>query len=158
MLPISPVPMEQLVRGRDGRQWTVHAHESEVAKRLVELDPTLSVGFHEDGGYYTIIQTPTDGPKKGQELAVENVSADEWDDRVILRWQMRAWELRHGISSADRLDAHDARVKADQMHELEEAIGEKAYPLMRSIQRNLLGVNPRAFIRAPKPIPTPAAA
>lgn len=145
-MEIRPVPLDQVVEGRFGRQYVVTGEAGRIAKRLQEIDPSLRVKFNElrEGGYFIVTQVVPEGPRKGEEHIVMRVPMMDWDERVIREWEMRAWELRNGISPIKRIEEAEARAKAAADHELEEMIGERAYPLFRAFQRGL-GINPRSY-------------
>jgi hypothetical protein len=154
---ISPVSMDQVMLGRDGREYLVTGEAAGIAAQLHQLEPSLRVSFNE-GGMYFVVSQMVDAA--GRSTAIEDeavrhecvmrVPMGEWDGRVVREWEMRAHELRHGISAADRLDADDDRRHADTMYAFEQEVKERAYPLFRSFQRATLGINPRIYLGARK--------
>lgn len=149
-MEIHPVPLDQIARGHDGREYLVTGEAGRIAARLQELDATLVCYFNEDGNYFTVAQRIPWGDRT-RDVPVHRVSVDEWDDRVIHEFEVRAHEVRNGISAAARLDALDAQLKAEMESEADETIGAMAYPLMRAIQRDLGTGNARVFIPGKKP-------
>lgn len=152
-MDIAPVTVVQLARGRDGRQYEISGEAGRIAKMLRDLDPSLRVGFNEAGMFFVVkqllnahrlpVENDTDAVR---EECVMRVPMGEWDERVVRDFEMRAHELRHGINPADRLDALDAKRKARDEYEVDQMIRERAEPLFRCFQRNIIGTNPRAFI------------
>jgi hypothetical protein len=149
---IARVPLAQVLKGRDGREYEISGHAADIAQRLREIDPSLDVHVNE-AGYFVITQLVDAG---GKATSVETdtttrklagrVPWGEWDERIVKEFQERAWYIRHGISRADVLEASDARRHADAEYQLEQEVKERAYPLYRTFQRIQLGSNPRAFI------------
>ena len=119
-MEIRPVPLAQIVRGRDGRQYEVSGDAGRIAADLKAIDDSLRVEFN-DMGFFVVIQAIPDGPRKGEPEVVMRVPADDWDQRVVEDFRLRNWELRHGISPVDRLDAADAKAKADAITTEEQA-------------------------------------
>lgn len=153
-MEIEPISMTQRKLGRDGREYEISAAASHIVARLHELDASLRVRYNDTARYFVVYQLLDAGknPVTSDRDAVEKamvlrVPDHAWDDRVIKEWEMRAWEMRHGISAADRLEASDAKRHADVEYAFEQEIKERAYPLYRTMQRIQLGSNPRAFIR-----------
>lgn len=156
-MEIRPVPLTQIVRGRDGRQYEVSGDAGTVARDLHEIDPSLEVHFN-DQGFFVILQTVPDGPRKGSKEVVMRVPADDWDQRVVRDFRMRNYELRHGHSVADRLDREDAAVKAAADKQYADDCAALAGPLFHAIQRDVLGTRPRIFIPEKKSLPAKIAA
>ena len=148
-MEISPVSLDQIVAGRDGREYVVSGQAGRIAARLAELDPPLKVNFNEGGMYFAIYQVVDRGTHEVEQL-VGRVPMDEWDERVVKDFTLRAWELRNGVNPADRLDRLEADAKAKKERAFDEAVGEAAYPMMRAIQRELVGTNPRIFVPSRK--------
>lgn len=146
-MEISPVSVDQVQAGRDGRQYLIEGSAGLVAKRLHDIDPTLKVYFNERGNFFAVAQVVPDGPKKGEESLVMRVPMDEWDERVVLEMQMRNYELRNGINPADRLDALDRKAAAEKDYAFDQDVRSKAEPLMRAIQKDI-GFKPRIFVPA----------
>lgn len=152
---VPPVSLAQVLRGRDGRQYEVSGQAGLVAQKLHELDDSLKVYFNEDGDFFVVVQVVPDGPKAGQEEIVGRVPMADWNERVVEDFAQRAYELRNGINPCDRLEAmEDAKKVADDAA-LDEMIRERAAPLFRAFQREVVGMNPRIFVarsrgRAPK--------
>lgn len=144
-MEIRPVPLTQIVRGRDGRQYEVSGSAGQVAADLQAIDPSLRVEFN-DTGFFVVIQTIPDGPRKGLDDIVMRVPADDWDGRVVRDFQQRNWEMRHGISAADRLDALDAKRERDADYAYEQNVRGVAQRLFHSLQREVVGSKPRIFV------------
>lgn len=147
-MEISPVSLTQIQRGRDGRTYEVAGSAGAVLRDIQELDPRFRANYHEGGDYFTVYAVNEDGA----EDIVLQVPAAEWDRRVTEKLRVRAWENRNMVSSAKRLDREHEAKKRDIESRAEGAIGEYAYPLMRSIQKEILGINPKSFRprKAPK--------
>lgn len=153
MLDISPVPLAQVYAGKDGRQYEVSGQAGDIVRQLQELDPSLRVVFNEGGMFFAVQQivgadgaaTPTESDTT-QRKCVGRFAADDWGPRVVKDFEMRAYEVRNGISAAPRLDAGMDAWQAQRDHEFDELVKERAYPLFRSFQRNLLGENPRVYL------------
>jgi hypothetical protein len=151
-MDLAPVPLAQILKGRDGRQYEISGHAADIAQRLREIDPSLDVHVNEAGffvvtqlcdagGNSTTVETDTT-----QRRLVRRIPWEEWDGRVIQEFEARAYEVRHGISAAERLDALDAKREADTMYRFDQEVRERAGLLRRAIQRDTLNSNPRAFI------------
>lgn len=153
-MEIRPVSLTQIVAGRDGRQYEVSGQAGRVAQLLTEVDPSLRVEFNEWGNFFVVIQTIPIGPRAGDEECVMRVQADDWDERVVRDFQLRNHELRHGISACDRLDAEEAAYKAERDYQLDQRTAEVANKLFHSLQREVVGITPRAFF--PRAIPQAA--
>jgi hypothetical protein len=152
-MDIAPVSLVQVVAGRDGRQYEISEQAGHIAARLREVDPTLRVEFNDRGMFFVVVQmVDRGGAATADELAavkrelVLRVPMSDWDDRVVREMEMRAHEIRHGRSAADRLDESDARRSADAEYRLDQEVRERAYPLFRSFQRGTLGINPRIYL------------
>lgn len=144
-MEIRPVPLTQIVRGRDGRQYEVSGSAGQVAADLQAIDPSLRVEFN-DTGFFVVIQTIPEGPRKGEDDIVMRVPADDWDGRVVKDFELRNWEMRHGISPLDRLEAEEARVKAEREYRYEQNVRTVAQRLFHSLQREVVGSKPRIFV------------
>lgn len=142
-MEISPVSFAQVQVGRDGRQYEVDGTPGVIAAQLRDIDPSLTVEYNEYGEFFSVIQTTPDG----SEHCILRVRLDEFDGRVIKYIEPRAFEIRNGISIADRLDRETAKARTERLDAVEEAAGERAYNLMRTIQREILGMNPRSFAK-----------
>jgi hypothetical protein len=136
--------LDQIVAGRDGRMWEVSGEAGSIAKEIEALDPSLSVHFN-DGGTFVVVQEIPEGPRKGQYSVVARIPWDQWDRGVVKDFQMRAHEMRHGISPIDRIEKQEAAWQAAKDKEYEEQVAEYAYPLMREMQRKILGHDPKSF-------------
>lgn len=149
-MEISPIAIDQLHRARDGGIVEVAGSAAQIVADLHALDETLRVNFNEAGEYFCVYQLLNEHrmPDVNGEVeeVVLRVPMMEWDRRVLEYMSRRAWEMRHGLSGADRLDAADAARKATQAHELDEQIGEIAQRLYRPFQRALVGSNPRIVL------------
>ncbi len=152
-MEIVPTSLDQIARGRDGREYEVSGQAGRIVARLREIDPTLRVAFNEGGEYFVVKQlldrggvATSDDQVAVRESLVLRVPMGNWDERVIREMEMRAHELRHGRSAADRLDESDDRRKADVEYALDRDVRERAYPLFRSFQRETLGINPRVYL------------
>ncbi len=145
-MEIPGIGLVQVLKGRDGRDYEVSAQAGDVARQLAELDPRLKVAFRERDGEFVIFTRDDSG-----DHLVTKVPAGEWDGRVVKEFEQMAHEVRNGVSVAGRLDAKDAKLKADREYAFEQAVGEKSYDLMRAIQREE-GINPRSFPHA-RPAP-----
>lgn len=151
-MELRPVPLAQVLRGRDGRQYEISGEAAHIAARLHEIDPTLDVHVHE-GGWFVVTQLCDAGGNATtvetdttQRRLVRRIPWEEWDGRVIQEFEARAWEVRHGLSAAGRLDALDAKKEADTMYAFDQEVRERAEPLYRAMRRELFNSRPRAFI------------
>lgn len=150
-MQIRPASVDQVAAGRDGRRYQVTSDAGSVVKQLEEIDPRLFVEFIEPPtgtkleGYYAI------GMRDGDtEDLVLTVRAGDFNGRLVHYMRARNFELRHGISQADRMDAEDDARRRAADREMEERVGEGAGRLMRAIQHDILGVNPRVALYRPK--------
>lgn len=152
-MELRPVPLAQVLKGRDGREYEISGEAANIAARLNEIDPTLDVHVNETG-YFVVTQLVDAG---GNATSVETdttvrkcvrrIPWDEWDGRVVKEFEARAWEIRNGVSAADRLDALDARKTADAEAAMDAEVRERSAPLFRAMQKEIFNSNPRAFIR-----------
>jgi hypothetical protein len=150
-MEIAPVPLAQILKGRDGRQYEISGHAADIAARIREIDSSLDVTVNETG-YFVVTQlvdaggvatdVETDTTKR---TCVRRVPWGEWDGRIIAEIEQRCYELRHGISASDRLDALDAKKEADTMYAFDQEVRERAGKLFHSMQKGL-GVKPRIFL------------
>lgn len=146
-MQIRPLSIDQIALGEDGRQYLVTGEAGRIVQRLAEIDETLTVIYNEAGEFFTVAQRVAGGDRP---FPVMRVHRDDWNDRIVEEFAMRNWELRHGLSAADRLDAElDARRVARE-RDLEEAVGEAAYPLFRAFQKDV-GTNPRVYLHRRRP-------
>jgi hypothetical protein len=152
-MELRPVPLAQVLRGRDGREYEISGHAADIAARVREIDPSLDVHVNE-AGYFVVTQLVDAGGRAAtvetdttSRQLVRRIPWDEWDGRVVKEFEARAWEIRHGVSAAGRLDALDAKKEADTMYAFDQEVRERAAPLFRAIQREVLNSNPRVFIR-----------
>ena len=148
-MEISPLPLAQVLQGRDGRRYEISGDAAAIVTEIRRLDDTLHVQFNEAGMFFVVYQTLNEhrvpDPDGDIEEVVLRVAMNEWDRRVVDYVQMRAWEMRNGKSANDRLDAaHDA-AKREKDRALEEAVGAHAERMFRSAQRDL-GTKPRIYI------------
>jgi hypothetical protein len=152
MLEIAPIPLAQIRAGVDGRQYEISAEAGSITARLQEIEPTLRIVFNETGGFFAVQQvvdagghsTPVETDTT-QRKCVLRVPADGWDERVVREIEMRAHELRHGISANARLEAEDDRRHRDADEAFHQDVGERAERLFHGFQRGLLNMNPRAY-------------
>lgn len=149
-MEIAPALADDVRLGRDGKRYLVTAEAGSIARQLQEIDPRVYVEFHE--------------PPAGREanpvysicLRVDEHKSDlifrtsSLDGRVVERLRMLNFNLRHGISEADRMDAEDAAQRAELERQASEQVKENAYALMRGIQKSVLGINPRIFMHRSK--------
>lgn len=141
-----------VVAGRDGRQREISGEANHIIQRLKEIDPSLGVDVNE-AGFFVIWQivdaggaaTPIETDTTERKL-VRRIPWEDWDGRVILEFEARAYEIRNGISAAARLDALDAAKDKATMDRLDAEVREMAYPIFRKMQREVFSSNPRAFI------------
>jgi hypothetical protein len=143
-IDVTPTLATQILRGHDGRIYEVSGEAGRVAKMLADLDPPLHTRFAEGPMAFVVSQRTADGT----EHLVGRVPMDQWNERVVRDFEQRAYEVRNGISAAARLDALDAKAKADRDYETDQMLRERAAPLFRAIQRETLGSNPRIYIRS----------
>lgn len=155
-MDIRPVPFEQVLLGRDGRTYGVSGEAGRIVQRLHEIDPSLRVHFNEGGMFFVVSQlvdaagaaVATEADSAGEKL-VMRVPADDWNEKVVKDLELRAFEVRNGISAAVRLDRLDAQREKDTYARLEADVGERSYDLFRAFQKDL-GINPRIFVPARK--------
>jgi hypothetical protein len=150
-MEIRPVSADQIKLGQDGRMYEVTGEAGRVVKHLQAIDESIVAHFNEGGNFFTIAQRLADpaDPLRTRDFPVMRVHPDDWDDRIASEFRMRFWELRHGVSAADRLDAQDDQRKADAQYRLEQEVGEAVAPLFHAFQRDI-GVKPRIFLPARK--------
>lgn len=149
-MEIAPAHVDDVRLGRDGKRYLVTADAGAVAAQLQEIDPRVYVEFHEPPAgheanpYYSIC------------LRVDEHKTDlifrtsELDGRVVERMRMLNHNLRHGITEADRMDAEDQARREKAEYERSQEVRANAYPLMRAIQKSVLGINPRIYMHRSK--------
>lgn len=154
-MEIAPVPLAQIHAGRDGRQYEISGQAGEIVRRLREIEPSLRVVFNEGGGFFAVQQVVDRGRNavaeesdSTQRMCVARVPAADWDDRVVRDFELRAHELRHGKSPIERLERLEREHHARVQYDFDQEVRERAYPLFRAFQRNIVGANPRAFFAA----------
>jgi hypothetical protein len=149
-MEIAPASVDDVRLGRDGKRYLVTAEAGSIARQLQEIDPRVYVEFHE--------------PPAGQEanpyysvcLRVDDDQSDlifrtsSLDGRVVERMRMLNFNMRHGITEADRMDAEDEARRAKAEYQRSQEIKANAYPLMRAIQKSVLGINPRVSMHRSK--------
>jgi hypothetical protein len=147
---ITPASTDQVAAGRDGRRYLVTAEAGNIAQQLQEVDPRLFVEF---------IEPPTGSKQEGYYAIGCHVTEHDddlvftsrtLDGRVVERCRMLDFDLRHGRSQADRMDAEDAAVKRERDYRTEQEYAAGAARLMRAIQKDVLGINPRVSFYRPK--------
>jgi hypothetical protein len=151
-MEIAPVPLAQILKGRDGRTYEISGEAANIAARIRELDSSLDVHVNETG-YFVVTQLVDAGDNATDvetdttvRKCVRRIPWAEWDGRVIREFEARTWELRHGISAAERLDKLDAKKEADTMYAFDQEVRERAGALFHAIRRDTLNSRPTAFI------------
>lgn len=149
-MEIAPALVDDVRLGRDGRRYLVTAEAGSIAARLKEIDPRVYVEFHEPPAGHD------DKPIWSVCLKVDDNVSDlifrtsSLDARVVERLRMLNYNLRHGISEADRMEAEDDARHAKAEYQRSQEVRENSYALMRGIQKSILGVNPRIYMHRAK--------
>jgi hypothetical protein len=149
-MEIAPASMDDVKVGRDGRRYLITAEAGSIARQLQEIDDRVYVEFHEPplghkgDGFYSICLRINEHKT---DLIFRTSSLDS---RVVERLRMLNYNLRHGITEADRMDAEDTARREANEYDRSQEIRENAYPLMRAIQKSILGVQPRIFMHRSK--------
>jgi hypothetical protein len=149
-MEIAPVSMDDVKVGRDGRRYLVTAEAGSIVRRLQEIDDRVYVEFHEPprdykgDGFYSVCLRVDD---HRSDLIFRTATLD---GRVVERLRMLNHNLRHGITESDRMDAEDRARHAKAEYERSQEAKANAYPLMRAIQRDILGINPRVSMHRSK--------
>ena len=140
--------MAQVVEGRDGRRYEVSGMAGDVVRELKLIDDTLGVEFNE-AGYFVVYQSLDEHrrPLVGGPLqdVVLRVPMMDWDRRVLGYFEQRAYEVRHGISSNERLDAEAKAAKRAKDHRFHEIVGAHAQRMHHSLRKDL-GVKDRIAV------------
>lgn len=150
-MEIRPASIDDVAIGRDGKRYVVTAEAGSIAKQLQEIDPRLFVEFHEpppgrEGNAYFSVACRHES---GKVDLVMRVRWQDFDQRVVEHIRKLNHELRHGRTLVAEWEKAEEHRKREKDRALEELIGERAYPLMRAIQRDVVGQNPRASFYIP---------
>jgi hypothetical protein len=149
-MEIAPVSIDDVKVGRDGRRYLVTAEAGSIVRRLQEIDDRVYVEFHEPpanhkgDGFYSICLRVDENKS---DLIFRTATLDA---RVVERLRMLNFNLRHGITEADRMDAEDEARRKQAEYQRSQEVRENAYPLMRAIQKSILGTQPRIFMHRTK--------
>lgn len=137
-MEIQPATLAQVRAGRGARTIIIEEDVLDVAARLKQIDPQLSLHWNETGGYFSVVETGQDG----RERLV--LSAQELDDRVIQRVQQIAHPSYNYGLELDRMDDRADREKDHRFHEQTGEIGERlAHALRTDLQAKNKIILPR---------------
>lgn len=152
-MEIQPASIDDVKVGRDGRRYLVSAEAGTIAARLKEVDPRVYVEFHEPPAgskanpYYSVCLHRDNA----HDDLIFRVREQDFDQRVVEHLRMLNFNLRHGISEADRWEAEEDARRREANYQFEQQMAANAGRLMHSIQRTILGTKPRISLHQPKP-------
>ena len=137
-MEIPNASLVQVRTGRDGQQITIEQDVLDIAKRIKEIDPRLSVHWNEFGGYFVIIEHCLDGAER----LVTTVQ--ELDQRILDHLRKigsDGWDVGKELERAEN-EAHAAHDYA-----FGEQMGEGSEKLAHAIKKDL-GDQSKVFIPA----------
>lgn len=108
----------------------------DVARRIKEIDSSLSLQFNERGEFFVVVQTLQDGEEK---LVL---TAQELDERVLHRLKHITHQSYDFTAEVERMDKQAEKDADDRFHEQAGAAGEVAAHALRKD----LGVTSKAFV------------
>jgi len=135
-MKLEPASLAQVRTGRDGRRVCIDEDVFDVARRLAQIDPSLSLHWNERGEYFVVVETGEDG----RERLVTTTT--ELDGRLIEHVERLAHPSYDFVGEMDRMDAQ-ARRDAD--HRFHEQTGEVAERLAYAVRKDLQAKN-RIFL------------
>jgi len=63
-MKLEPASLAQVRTGRDGRRVCIDEDVFDVARRLAQIDPSLSLHWNERGEYFVVVETGEDGRER----------------------------------------------------------------------------------------------
>jgi tRNA threonylcarbamoyladenosine modification (KEOPS) complex Cgi121 subunit len=129
---IQPATLAQVRAGRDGRRIVVEDDVLNIASRLKQIDPCLSLHWNEKGEHFVVVETSEDGDER---LVL---TALQLDERVLERVGRIASPSYDYAREVDRLDAQAEREKDHRFHE---QTGEVAERLAHALRQDLQAKN-----------------
>jgi hypothetical protein len=129
--------MAQVRAGRDGRRYMIEDDVLDVARRIKEIDDSLSLQFNERGEFFVVVQTLEDGEEK---LVT---TAQELDERLIHHLKHITHRSYDFAKEADRMDAQAEREKDHAFHE---RVGEAGEVAAHALRKDLGLKGGKAFV------------
>jgi hypothetical protein len=138
-MEIQPASMAQVVTGRGGRRIPVDDDVGNIARRIKEIDNSLSLQFNERGEFFVVVQT-VDTPTGPEEKLV--LTAQELDERVLHRVKHITHQSYDYVAEMDQMDA---QAKRDEDHAFHEKTGEAGEVAAHALRKDL-GATNKAFV------------
>jgi hypothetical protein len=135
-MDIQPASVAQVRAGRDGRRFLIEDDVLDVARRIKEIDDSLSLQFNERGEFFVVVQTLADGEEK---LVT---TAQELDERLIHRLKHITHQSYDYVAEMDRIDK---QAEKDSEHRFSEKVGEAGEKAAHALREDL-GATNKAFV------------
>lgn len=117
--------LSQVITGMHGELVTVEDDVLEVARRLKDIHPDLSVRWNQQGEYFTIYEDCPDGVER----LVTNVK--HLDGRLISYFERMAHESWDAVKEIEKMEAATDRERDHAMKERIGEIGERLHHALR---------------------------
>lgn len=140
-MDITPGSVSQVRRALQGGMVEIHSDVTEVAQRLVEIDPSLRLRFSEAQGVFVVfeVQQRPDGSEE-EHLVTTSRECDQRLVNRILELSDPAYDF------AGELERLEEQAEKDNEHAYRERTGETVERLRHAMRKDL-GINTdRAFI------------
>jgi hypothetical protein len=129
---IEPATLAQVRAGRDGRRCLVEEDVLNIAGRIRQIDPSLSLHWNEAGEYFQVIESD----RTGRERLV--LTARQLDDRILKRLELIA---HPSYNYADELDRQDDQANREKDHRFHEQTGEVGERLAHAVRQDIQAKN-----------------
>ena len=138
-MEIQPASLAQVVTGRGGRLIPITEDVANIARRIKEIDDSLSLQFNERGEFFVVVQTveTPDGPEEKRVL-----TAQQLDERLIHRLKHITHQSYDFVAEMDRIDA---QARKDEEHRFHEKAGEAGEVAAHALRKDL-GLKGKAFV------------
>jgi hypothetical protein len=131
-MEIAPATIAQVRLGATGKSVTVEDDVGDIARRIKEIDPALSLHWSDPGQHFYVMEDCKDGKPRMV------LTCNELDNRLIDRLRMLASPDHDYIAEVDRLDDAAQRAKDHAFHEQTGEIGER---LAHAVRKDLQAKN-----------------
>jgi hypothetical protein len=138
-MEIAPASLAQVRAGQNGRRYLIEDDVLDVARRIKEIDDSLSLQFNERGEFFVVVQT-VDTPTGPEEKLV--LTAQELDERVLHRVKHITHQSYDYVAEMDQMDA---QAKRDEDHAFHEKTGEAGEVAAHALRKDL-GLKGKAFV------------
>jgi hypothetical protein len=127
-MDITPATLSQVVQGRGGNYITIENDVCDIARRLKEVNDSLTLRYNEQGCFFAVIQVLENGD--------ENLvtTAQEADERLVQRVRRVTHPSYDYGAELERQDAENDRVKNQQFNE---KVGEVSERLAHAVREDL---------------------